>query len=476
MRGPLDRAARIAEDLATKTKLPHLILTCLIALLCYYLINGSSTLRSGSAILVWATLNWLMDSIPDYAVGLTAAATLVVTGTVPTAVAFSGFSNSAWLLLVGAGGMGVAVTRSGLLYRASLHMLRRLPATFIGQSLAMAITGILFTPLLPSANSRVAVAGPLAQELSEGMRYPARGNGAAGLALSTFLGFGVMYFLFLNGANTGLLAWSLLPVPVRAEISWMFWFVAALPMGALIFVGCYAAILRLYPPEQTRGISAKVVQDQLQVLGPLSRMEVVTAFSLGLVLLGFMTQGLHRLDPAWLALFGFLLLLTMGVVDRNGLKSMDWGFLLLFGTLVSVSEITKVLGLSTLASAWLGPMIQPLGASPYLLMGFIAMLTLIIRLVLPLQPTVFILVVALSDIVASMGYNPFLVVLVVLALSNTWIVPQQNSIYLGLYSATEGRSFSHRQARPLALVHAALGILAVLITVPFWRFLGLISS
>jgi len=445
-----------------------------LALLVYRLHPGDAQLAGATAILLWASLNWLLNTMPDYAVGLAAGAAALVTGVAPASVAFAGFASPSWFLLFGAGGIGVAVSRSGLLYRLALHMLRLLPPTYKGQTFAMALTGILFTPLLPSANSRVAMAGPLAIELSEAMRFPERGRGTAGLAMSTFLGFGVMFFMYMNGANTGLLAWSLLPAGVRDSTTWTAWFVTALPMAVLVFGGCYIAILWLYRPEPTPGVSRRTIRAQLDVLGPLSVMERQTFSMLALVLFGFLTQGLHGIDPSLLALSGCLILISLGVVDKQGLRSIDWGFLLLFGALVSIAEVTKTTGLSDSLAGWVGPTLQPLGASPYAFLGAIALLTLSVRLIIPLQPTVFVMVVSLSPVSAAMGYSPFVVALIILALSNNWIIPQQNSVYLGLYSATEERAFSHAQGRPLALMHALICLVSVLMSVPFWQFLNLV--
>ena len=45
-------------------------------------------------------------------------------------VALSGFTKASWFLFVGALGVGAGVTRSGLLYRAALVMLRRVRPSY----------------------------------------------------------------------------------------------------------------------------------------------------------------------------------------------------------------------------------------------------------------------------------------------------------------------------------------------------------
>ncbi|HLO01978.1 MAG TPA: SLC13 family permease [Symbiobacteriaceae bacterium] len=451
-----------------------LALSSLLMLTVYRLLAADPVLASVTAVLLWATCNWLLNTIPDYAVGLAATAALTILGAIKPAVAFGGFASPSWMLLLGAGGIGVAVTRSGLLYRLALHMLRILPPTYPGQALALALTGIIFTPLLPSANSRVAMASPLARELAEAMHFPEQSKGAAGLALSTFLGFGLMYFIFLNGANTSLLAWSLLPKSVQDQVTWGSWFWMALPLGLFLFATCFGAILFLYRPEGSTSVSRETIGTQLKVLGALNQMERVTLWVLLAVLIGFLTQPLHGLDAAWLALGGFLVLIGTGVVDKSGIKAIDWNFLLLFGTLISLSDVTKSTGLSSLVAAWITPILAPLQHSPYLFLGAIGLLTLVIRLFVPLQPTVLLMIISLLPVATNFGYNPFTVALIVLAMSNNWFVPQQNSVYLGVYSATDEKSFTHQMAKPMAIAHALLGLLCILASVPVWQWMNLV--
>lgn len=445
-----------------------------VSLLVFELQRGTPKVAAITSVLLWAALNWLMGTVPDYVTALVTCVMAVLAAGVAPATAFSGFASPSWFLLLGVLGIGVAVSRSGLLYRIALYMLRLLPPTYRGQSLALAITGIMFTPLLPSANSRSALASPLARELSDAMRLPALGKGTAGLAMSSFLGFGQMYFMFLNGTNICLLAWSLLPAAARQQVTWGRWLWWALPLGILTFIGCYLAILYLFRPEPTAGVSRKTITAQLRVLGPLAGAERQTAVVLGLVLLGFMTQGIHGIDPGWISLGGFLLLIALGVVDKNGLKALDWGFLLLVGCLVSLSDITKVTGLTDKMTQWISPVLRPLGASPYLFLGAVAVLMLLARLAIPIQQAVLVMVMALLPVSTQMGFHPFVLAVVVLAMSNSWILPQQNSMYLTVHSGTEERSFTHRQVRPLALVQSLVGVLAILASVPFWQYLGLV--
>ena len=57
---------------------------------------------------------------------------------------------------------------------------------------------------------------------------------------------------------------------------------------------------------------------------------------------------------------------------------------------------------------------------------------------------------------------------------NGFLLPYQSSNYLALYEGTNGRLFSHAQARPAAVVYTALSVAALCASVPVWRWMGLL--
>ncbi len=75
----------------------------------------------------------------------------------------------------------------------------------------------------------------------------------------------------------------------------------------------------------------------------------------------------------------------------------------------------------------------------------------------------------------SVGVDPWIVALAVMLATNIWVYPQQNMLYLTAFYATGERAFSHRQARPLALAYPLFVLVALLASVPYWRWLGLLQ-
>ena len=69
----------------------------------------------------------VLDVIPDYVAALLLVGAWVVLGLVPPRVALGGYASGTWMLVLSVLGLGAAVARSGLLYRATLVALTHLP-------------------------------------------------------------------------------------------------------------------------------------------------------------------------------------------------------------------------------------------------------------------------------------------------------------------------------------------------------------
>jgi hypothetical protein len=94
--------------------------------------------------------------------------------------------------------------------------------------------------------------------------------------------------------------------------------------------------------------------------------------------------------------------------------------------------------------------------------------------VLPQTQGVLILTLAFLPTAAVVGVDPWIVVLTILATSGQWFIPNETNAYLVAYSASEGRLFSHGQARRVAFGYAAVVLAGLALSIPYWHVLGLL--
>ena len=104
----------------------------------------------------------------------------------------------------------------------------------------------------------------------------------------------------------------------------------------------------------------------------------------------------------------------------------------------------------------------------------VAGVSLLIRLVLDQDLTVVLVGVTLLPVAPRIGVEPWIVVIALLATSVAWFLPAQTPSYLVAQSASEGRLFSHAQAQRFAFAYTALTLLGLVLSVPYWRLLGLL--
>ena len=426
------------------------------------------------ALLLTAIALMLSRVVPDFAIGLVLVTGWVLLGIGTTSQALAGFASKEWLFVVATYGLAAATARSGLLLRLGLLLVRRLPDGVVAQTATLLATGLFLTPLVPSSTGRVSLTAPLALAIAEALRLPERGRSAALLGLGTWVGSGPLMFVFLNGSGTCLLAWGLLPEATRTRFNWIGWVVAAAPLGILVAVGSLALLRAMFPPEPAPGRAPQRVRLQLAALGPVAPREVATIAIITLTVAGWVAAPWLGLDLATVALLGLLATVAIGTFDRAALQSLDWGFLIFFGAVLTVGPLAATVGLDQSAAAAINRLLGTAQPPPLLFVLAVAVASLVIRLALDQDLTVVLVGVALLPVAPRLGVDPFIVVMALLATSVTWFVPSQTMSYLVASSASEGRLFSHSQAQRFAVAYTALTLLALALSVPYWRFLNLL--
>ena len=419
-----------------------------------------------------------LEVLPEGVLALLTIALWTLGGVAPGRVGLAGFATPSWVLVVAVLAFGAALVSTGLLYRLALGIVGRARGGFAGQAAALALAGVALGPAVPNATGRVAFLAPALAELIEALGYAPGSRPAAGLALAALVGFGQMGAVFLTSSTTAVLAHAVLPADVRASAGWVGWAVCAAPANALLLAGMLAALLWLYrpPPGELppRGPRSGVLAMQRALLGRPSRAERVCLATGAGLLLGFATQPLHGVDPAWLAVLALALLGAGGLVTADTLRGVNWSFALFFGMLASLSDVLAATGVDRWLAGLVGDVTGGLAGAPVAFVAALAVLGLLASLVLRWQAAAPILTIAAAPVAAAAGISPLVVAVVATIACNGFIVPYQSTTYLALYHGTGGRLFDHRLARPAALAYAAASVLALCASVPAWRWMGLL--
>jgi DASS family divalent anion:Na+ symporter len=344
-------------------------------------------------------------------------------------------------------------------------------------SFALFLSGLLVTPLLPTGKARAVIALPVSQSIAKETGFADGSNGSAALALAALIGFCHMSFMFLTGGEFCLIGWNLLPIEAKAKFGWMVWFVAALPTGILIFLFVFLAIHFLFPVRREKNLEVKSVpQPHLQSAEPLTSAEWIAMTVLALTLLGWLTKPWHGIDETWVALGGLLAFLTTGGLDKKSFRNnLDWGLIIFFGIINSMAAISEHLKIDRWLGALVSPALASVSTGP---VGFLIAVILIVcvtRVFLRKATAITITTVVLVPVGHKIGVHPGVILLSILAASECFLLPYQDGPYQIAYSSTDGQAFSHAQARKVLAVKFIATIVAVAVSVPYWKLLGFIQ-
>jgi DASS family divalent anion:Na+ symporter len=418
-----------------------------------------------------------LEVVPEGILALVVIAAWTLGDVAPARVGLAGFATPSWVLVVAVLIFGAALASTGLLYRLALGIVGQARGGFAGQAAALALAGVALGPAVPNATGRVALMAPALSELIEALGHAPGSRPAAGLALAALVGFGQMGAVFLTSSTTAVLVHAVLPPELRASVGWVGWAAYAAPANLLLLAGMLAALVGLYRPgpgaAPAAGPRPDVLALQRALLGRPSPAErLCLATGAGLVL-GFATQPLHGVEPAWLAVLALGVLAAGGLVTTDTLRGVSWSFALFFGMLASLSDVFLATGVDRWLAGLVADLAGDLSGAPVTLVGGLGLLGILASLVVRWQAAAPLLTIAATPVAAAAGISPLVVGVVATIACNGFLVPYQSTTYLALHQGTGGRLFDHRLARPAALAYAVLSLLALCASVPAWRWMGL---
>jgi len=421
----------------------------------------------------------LFDFVADYVAFLAICAFWAIFKVTDFTIIFGTFSKTTMWLLIGALGIGVAASESGLLARLALYFLKIFPATFKGQTTALMVSGICIGPFIPSTTAKAAIVAPMAKSISEAMGYEKCSKGAGGLFAAFYTGYISTAPQFLSASFASYAIVGLLPPEVAAEFTWMKWFISAFPWFVVFSILSYISILLLYNPKTNDKISKEYVYKKLEEMGPWSKNEKLTAGVLILCLLLWMTERVHGVNSALIAVLGCCVLIGLGIYDRKTFRAkVAWDSVVFIGCILSIGDVFPAVGINNWVLANFGESIIPLMSNHVLFLLVLMAFILVSRFVIVSWTACFtLLTILLTPFCEGAGINPWIIPFVTFVTCNTWFVIYQNSPYITSLVAAggDGEMVTHKQMIKYSFSHAVCATIGILASIPFWYMMGLLK-
>jgi DASS family divalent anion:Na+ symporter len=195
-----------------------------------------------------------------------------------------------------------------------------------------------------------------------------------------------------------------------------------------------------------------------------------------MVLIGLVAAPYLEIDGAWFACLGAMALAATGVLTREHFRSMiDWPFLIFLGVILSMPAMIHHIGVDAQLAQALPPLVTWAHGSPARTLALLFAIVTAARVLVSEWVAVPLLTATLVPIAPTVGLHPWVVAFVVLSAANLWSVPYQFASYLAFWSASDGYLFGHDQVRAFSIAYVLLSLCGILVSIPFWRLLGLLS-
>jgi DASS family divalent anion:Na+ symporter len=426
-------------------------------------------------ITIWAVGWWITGIIPEYVTGLLMCVFWVALGCVPFKTAFFSFSTSGWWIMVGAFALGAAAGKTGLLKRVSLWVLKLFPASFTGQVWGLIGAGTVISPLIPSMNAKAILSAPIALNISDELGIARKSPGANGLFGACYVGFIIMGHMFMSGSFGHYVLAGMLPEGYNT-ITWLEWLLWSLPWGIVTMCGMGFFIIFAYKPKEKVVLPGGYSEEQLAKLGPMSRSERICLWVLCGTLLLWMTESLHQVSAGEVAIIAMCALLIFKIMDRDDFKNgVEWPIVIFIGTLLNMASVFQALKVDKWLGAELKPLFTTVAGEPALLIIAMILAVCVVKLVM-LSPisaaTIFVLI--LSPVMVNSGIHPWIACMVTFAAGNIWYLSYMNPLYLCAHFGTKGEMADHNSLVKLCAVYTTLCIVGFIISIPYWRMLGLV--
>jgi len=325
------------------------------------------------AILVFAVIVWMTEAV-DYAVSAVVIAALMafLLGFSPNpanpkalmgtsaglTLAFSGFANTALVLVASALFLSAAMTATGLDKRIALTILSRVGTQTRHVVIGTILVGFVIAFLVPSTTARVACLVPITLGIIAAFGVNKKGALASMLMITTVQTASIWNVGIKTAAAQNMVAIGFIEKAFGRTITWLEWLIAAAPFAVLMSIALYFVMIRMMPPEVEQVPGGRdATRKALADLGPMKASEM-KLLAISLTLLAFWaTEGvLHRFDTSTTTITAVALMFLPGIgimTWKDAQPRIPWGTVILFGIGISLGTAL----LQTRGAVWLADIV-----------------------------------------------------------------------------------------------------------------------
>ncbi|AUT49669.1 SLC13 family permease [Achromobacter sp. AONIH1] len=239
---------------------------------------------------------WAFSRLPEYLTALLFFGGAMALAAAPREVVFSGFASAAFWLVLSGYVLGLALKYTGLADRMAGLLSRRLAGGYLTVTAGVVTLTYLLAFVMPSNMGRIALLMPIVLAYADRIGLAPGSRGRIGLALA--VGFGTFQL------STSVLPANVPNLVMAGSIEGSY----GLQLGYLPYLWLHAPVLGILKGVLLTCCIAWMFRDtprraeQAAAAAPLSAAEKRLGWLLALTLLGWVTDSVHGVSPAWIGL------------------------------------------------------------------------------------------------------------------------------------------------------------------------------
>ncbi|WP_067728629.1 SLC13 family permease [Oceanobacillus damuensis] len=295
--------------------------------------------RTTIGIMMFGLILWAFVPIPIGMTSLLVLVLLILLQSVEMEVALSGFASPAVLLIIAGMMIATGVNQTNLMDRLTYRLLSKWGKSAKGIFLSLFSLMQVQAFFIPSTAVRTSLMMPLVSSALDAVGAKKETNFSKLLLLSTAFGGNVSGVAILTAAVGNILTVEILRLYLGTTLTYVQWFIYALPIWLLLMLVVPIILWKLFPPESfSFNMLQKEMDENLQKIGPYTIEDKKCLGILGFTILIWVTEPFHGYHPTFGALLAVVLMTMPGIGFVQWKKMIDVNFdmVLLIGATLSL--------------------------------------------------------------------------------------------------------------------------------------------
>ena len=400
----------------------------------------------------------------------------VILDIAPFSTVFSAFSGTTMWMVLTILPITVVIKKSGLMNRIALYLLKLFPCSYKWQLLALSLSSMVLNPLIPSTTAKSGLLASLTASVAEKMSLEKKSKPLTGLFLAVFINGPSLGHIFLSGSVQALLVVGMMPEKIADNFSWTGWFIASLVWAIAAFILVYIVLLILYSPKESIGLTKSALNSMINDLGPMSQTEKITGILMVFTLIGWITKNYTGIPECIFAIIVYAFLHTVGAISNQEFRSeIPWDIWIYVGGIVCIASLFTVLEIDVWLAAVMEPIVRLITHNAIIyLIGLVIIVYLFrIFIVSSIATVTIFYVVFASTAYNLLGISPFITGFLIIAASKSWPTEYTNTNFVTAQAIMGKDAVDFKEAQRMSHVFIAITILAAIISIPYWKIIGL---